>query len=147
MSSVHLYNAEKNDIEDVYNLLVEFKKVDLVDFNYPEIDRTKVIKFLHTILQKGQIILLKELDKNIVIGCCIFYKTEYWYSKSELITIQTVYISKEYRSFAFFKLLIDNVKKVAKNLPIVLPIISGLKIDAVFEKLGFQNMGSNWRID
>ena len=59
MSSVHLYNAEKNDIEDVYNLLVEFKKVDLVDFNYPEIDRTKVIKFLHTILQKGQIILLK----------------------------------------------------------------------------------------
>jgi len=147
MTSIHLYNAEKKDIEDVYNLLIEFKRVDLADLNYPEVDRDKVIKFLHTMLQKGQIILLKELDKELVIGVCIFYKTEYWYSRSQLITIQTVYISKEFRSFAFFKLLIDSVKKVARGLPIALPIISGLHKDAVFEKLGFKNMGSNWRID
>ena len=41
------------------------------------------------ILQKGQIILLKDLDLDEVIGCAIFNKTEYWFSKSECINIHT----------------------------------------------------------
>ena len=44
------------------------------------------------------------------------------------------------------ELLIDCVKKVSEDLPIVLSITSGLHIDPVFEKLGFKNMGSNWRL-
>jgi hypothetical protein len=42
--------------------------------------------------------------------------------------------------------MVDSVKKIAKDLPIVLSINTGLKIDPVFEKLGFQNMGGNWRL-
>ena len=33
MSSVHLYQAEKKDVKDVYDLLINFKEVDLVDVN------------------------------------------------------------------------------------------------------------------
>jgi len=42
--------------------------------------------------------------------------------------------------------MIDSVKKIAKELPIVLSISTGLQIDPVFEKLGFENMGGNWRL-
>ena len=41
--------------------------------------------------------------------------------------------------------LIDSVKKQSMGLPLVLSITSGLGIDPVFQKLGFRNMGSNWR--
>jgi hypothetical protein len=42
--------------------------------------------------------------------------------------------------------MIDSVKKIAKQLPIVIGVTTGLKIDPVFERLGFENMGSNWRL-
>ena len=60
--------------------------------------------------------------------------------------IQIIYIKKSFRNFKLVKLLIDSVKKVSEDLPIVLSITSGLHIDPVFEKLGFKNMGSNWRL-
>jgi hypothetical protein len=56
-----------------------------------------------------------------------------------------VYVKKDYRNFNLVKTLIDSVKKQAEGLPLVLSITSGLGIDPVFEKLGFKNMGSNWR--
>ena len=40
----------------------------------------------------------------------------------------------------------DSVKQVAENLPISLSIIAKLNADKLFEKLGFENMGSNWRL-
>ena len=31
MTSVHLYQAEKKDLQNIYDLLIEFKEVDLID--------------------------------------------------------------------------------------------------------------------
>ena len=31
MTSTHLYQAEKTDVENIYSLLVEYKNVDLKD--------------------------------------------------------------------------------------------------------------------
>ena len=42
--------------------------------------------------------------------------------------------------------MIDSVIKVSDGLPIFLAITTGLKIDAVFKRLGFENLGSNWRM-
>ena len=42
--------------------------------------------------------------------------------------------------------MIESVKKIANGLPIVLGVTTGLQIDPVFKKLGFENMGSNWRL-
>ena len=87
MSSVHLYQAEKKHFQEVFDLLINFKEVDLVDVNLPEVDKPKLKTFINFMLQKGKIILVKELDQEELIGCCIFHKSEYWFSKQELINI------------------------------------------------------------
>ena len=60
--------------------------------------------------------------------------------------IQMIYIQQKFRNYKLVKQLIDMIKKVADNNPIVLSITSKLDIDPVFERLGFENMGSNWRL-
>ena len=146
MTSVHLFQAEKKDFEDVYDLLIEFKHDELEHLDLPKVDQKKLTTFINTILEKGKIIILKDLDKNIFIGCCIFHKAEYWFSKEMFMNIQVIYIKKNFRNFKLVKTIIDSVKKIANGLPIVLSITTGLKIDPVFEKLGFEDMGSNWRL-
>ena len=145
MTSTHLYYAEKSDVESIYELAIEYKNVDLSDADYPDIDRNKLINFINTMLKKGKIMLMKDLEKDKLIACCMFNKSEYFFSKTEIMQIQIVYVKKDYRNFNLVKTLIDSVKKQADGLPLVLSITSGLGIDPVFEKLGFKNMGSNWR--
>ena len=146
MSSIHLYQAEKKDVENVYDLLIEFKEFDLKDAELPEIDRDKLLNCINVILKRGKIILAKDLDKKELMGLCMFHKSEYWFSKQQLMNIHVLYIRKNYRNFKLVKTIIDSVKNVSEGLPITISVTSGLHIDPVFEKLGFQNMGSNWRM-
>ena len=146
MSSVHFYQAEKKDFQNVYDLLIEFKEVELADLKLPNEDKKKLTQFINSILEKGKIILVKDLDKDEFMGCCMFHKSEYWFSKDQLMNIHIIYIKKKFRNFKLVKTLIDSVKKVSEGIPIVLSITTGLQIDPVFEKLGFENMGSNWRL-
>ena len=146
MTSVHFYQAEKKDFQNVYDLLIEFKEVELADLKLPNEDKTKLTQFINSILEKGKIILVKDLDKDEFMGCCMFHKSECWFSKDQIMDIHIIYIKKKFRNFKLVKTLIDSVKKVSEGMPIVLSITTGLQIDPVFEKLGFENMGSNWRL-
>ena len=146
MSSFHIYQAEKKDFQEVFDLLINFKEVDLVDVDLPKVDKPKLTAFINAMLQKGKIILVKELDQQVPIGCCIFHKSEYWFSKQQLINIHVIYIKKQYRNFKLVKTLIDSVKNVSEDLPIVIGVTTKIEIDSVFEKLGFENMGANWRL-
>ena len=76
MTSIHLFQAEKKDFQDVYDLLIQFKHDDLEHLDLPKIDQNKLTIFINTMLKKGKIIILKDLDKNIFVGCCIFHKAE-----------------------------------------------------------------------
>ena len=146
MTSVHFYQAEKKDFQNVYDLLIEFKEVELANLKLPNEDKSKLTQFINSILEKGKIILVKDLDKDEFMGCCMFHKSEYWFSKDQIMNIHIIYIKKKFRNFKLVKTLIDSVKKVSEGIPIVLSITTGLQIDPVFEKLGFENMGSNWRL-
>tara|TARA_R100001460_G_scaffold98567_1_gene141468 strand:+ start:2544 stop:2987 length:444 start_codon:yes stop_codon:yes gene_type:complete len=146
MTSVHLYQAEQKDFQNVYDLLIEFKEFDLKDARLPDIDETKLTNCINVILKKGKIILAKDLDKKELMGLCMFHKSEYWFSKEQLMNIHVLYIRKSFRNFKLVKTIIDSVKNVSEGLPISLSVTSGLHIDPVFEKLGFENMGSNWRL-
>ncbi len=146
MTSVHLYQAEQKDFENVYDLLIEFKEFDLKDAQLPDIDKDKLTNCIQVILKKGKIILAKDLDKKELMGLCMFHKSEYWFSKEQLMNIHVLYIRKSFRNYKLVKTIIDSVKNVSEGLPINLSVTSGLHIDPVFEKLGFQNMGSNWRL-
>ena len=146
MTSIHLFQAEKKDFQDVYDLLIQFKHDELEHLDLPKVDKNKLETFINTIMQKGKIIVLKDLNKNIFVGCCIFHKAEYWFSKETFMNIQVIYIKKNFRNFKLVKTIINSVKKIANGIPIVLSITTGLKIDPVFERLGFEDMGSNWRL-
>ena len=146
MTSVHLYQAEQKDFENVYDLLIEFKEFDLKHAQLPDIDKDKLTNCIQVILKKGKIILAKDLDKKELMGLCMFHKSEYWFSKKQLMNIHVLYIRKSFRNYKLVKTIIDSVKNVSEGLPINLSVTSGLHIDPVFEKLGFQNMGSNWRL-
>jgi hypothetical protein len=146
MTSVHLYQAEQKDFQSVYDLLIEFKEFDLKDAQLPDIDKDKLTNCINVILKKGKIILAKDLDKKELMGLCMFHKSEYWFSKEQLMSIHVLYIRKSFRNFKLVKTIVDSVKNVSEGLPISLSVTSGLHIDPVFEKLGFQNMGSNWRL-
>ena len=76
----------------------------------------------------------------------MFNVSEYFFSTQKIMTIQMIYIKKKYRNFKLVKQIIKSVKELAENMPIVLSITSGLGIDPVFKKLGFENMGGNWRL-
>jgi N-acetylglutamate synthase-like GNAT family acetyltransferase len=145
MPSCNFYQAEKKDVKDIMKLLKIFKE-DLFECDYPEIKTEKLQKFIFAMLEKGKIICVKNLDDNNLIGVCIFYKTSYWWSDDETMVIQLIYVLKQYRNYKLVKQLIDSVKQVAQNLPISLSIIAKLNGDKLFEKLGFENMGSNWRL-
>ena len=146
MTSVHLFQAEKKDFQNVYNLLIEFKHDELEYLDLPKVDKQKLTTFINTILQKGKIIILKDLDKNIFVGCCIFHKAEYWFSKDKIMNIHVLYVRKQYRTYNLVKVIVDSVKNVSDGLPILLSISTGIHKDPVFERLGFENMGSNWRM-
>ena len=53
MTSTHLYYAEKNDITNIFNLLVDYKNTDLVDLYPDEVDTKKGMHFINTIFEKG----------------------------------------------------------------------------------------------
>ena len=76
----------------------------------------------------------------------MFNKSEYWFSKQQAIIIQLIYIVKKYRNYQLMKQLMDMIKDVADNNDILLSITSKLNADKLFEKLGFENMGANWRL-
>ena len=146
MTSVHLYQAEQKDFENVYDLLIEFKEFDLKHAQLPDIDKDKLTNCINVILKKGKIILAKDLDKKELMGLCMFHKSEYWFSKDKLMNIHVLYVRKQYRTYNLVKVIIDSVKNVSEGLPMLLSISTGLHKDPVFERLGFENMGSNWRM-
>jgi N-acetylglutamate synthase-like GNAT family acetyltransferase len=146
MSSCHFYQADKKDLKDIAYLLKEYKKNDLERCNFPKVDDNKLNNYILTLLEKGKVICIKNLDDDQLIGVCMFNKSEYWFSKQGVIIIQLIYIVKKYRNYQLMKQLIDMIKKVAENDPILLSITSKLDADKLFEKLGFENMGANWRL-
>ena len=145
MPSCNFYQAEKKDKVEIFNLLKKFKD-DLIDLNYPDINPDKVKNFINLMLQRGKIVCVKNLDSNQLIGICIFCKSTYWWSEQETMIIQLIYVVPEFRNFKLMNQLLDSVKQVSKNNPILLSITSKLQADNLFEKLGFENMGANWRL-
>ncbi len=146
MPSCNFYQATGKDVIDISNLLKEYKKKDLDGCNFPEVDNDKVNNFILTLLKKGKVICVKNLDNDKLIGVCMFNKSEYWFSKQQVMLIQLIYIVKKYRNYQLMKQLMDMVKAVADKDPILLSITSKLNADKLFEKLGFENMGANWRL-
>ena len=145
-TSYHFYDAQKTDLEEIFQILYEFEK-EAPALEYPNIDRTKMKDTLMKFIDRGKIILIKNLDEDKIIGIAIFIFTEYQWSREQLLSIQTIYILPEYRSFKLFNQIMDIIKKQAKNRTINFPISSRLMADKLMERYGFEKMGTIWRLN
>ena len=112
-TSYHFYDAQKTNLEEIFQILYEFEK-EAPALEYPNIDRTKMKDTLMKFIDRGKIILIKNLDEDKIIGIAIFIFTEYQWSREQLLSIQTIYILPEYRSFKLFNQIMDIIKKQAK---------------------------------
>ena len=144
MTSFHFYEASKDNIDEVFEILHEFEK-DAPALGYPHINRPKMKKTIMMFLEKGKIILIKDLDTNKIVGTTIFLMHEYLWSKEQLVAVQVVYIIKKYRSFKLFNQTMDIIKNQAKGKAIHLSISTKLGADKLLDRYGFENMGGLWR--
>tara|TARA_Y100001937_G_C7095174_1_gene319742 strand:+ start:281 stop:721 length:441 start_codon:yes stop_codon:yes gene_type:complete len=145
VDSYRFYQADEKDLDELFELGKKFKR-ELRDLNLPDISESKVFKILDMLLDKGKIICASKNDNQEIIGSVGFYKSQHWWSDKYLYNIQWLYVVPEYRNFIIFRNLIDGVKKIAKDDPIAFSITTKLKLDAVLKKLGFEEMGKNWRL-
>ena len=143
--NVHLFTANRKNIEEIYDLIVYLKETDLDDISFPEIDETKLKNYIKNILSVGKIICDKYLDTEKIVCCCMYSKSEYFFSRSKLVEINIIYIKKEYRNFPLVKRIVESVKNYADGLPVFLYISTAQGFDPVFKKLGFDSMGGSWR--
>ena len=144
MASFHFYEATNKNLDEIFEILNDFEK-EAPALDYPHIHRAKMKQTLMMFLQKGKIILIKDLDKNKIVGLTIFLFTEYLWSKEQLLSIQVIYILKEYRSLNLFNQTMDIVKNQAKGRDIHLSISTKLMADKLLDRYGFEKMGGLWR--
>ena len=65
--SIHLYQAEKKDLQTICDLLINFKDEDLVDLDYPEVDEPKLKNFINLLLTNIIIFyLIFHLDNHLI---------------------------------------------------------------------------------
>lgn len=144
MASYHFYEATNQNIDEVFDILHEFEK-DAPSLGYPHINRPKMKKTIMMFLEKGKIILIKDLDKNKIVGLTIFLSHEYLWSKEQLLAVQVLYIIKEYRSLKLFNQTMDIIKNASKGKDIHLSISTKIGADKLLDRYGFENMGGLWR--
>ena len=145
MDSYRFYQAEEKDLDELFEIGKKFKR-ELRDLDLPDLSEGKVFKLLDMLLNKGKIICCSKNEDNKIIGAVGFYKSQYWWSDAYIYNIQFIYVVPEHRNFTTFRNLLSGVQKIAKDDPINLYITTKLKLDPVLKKLGFDEMGKNWRL-
>ena len=138
MTSFHFYESTNKHMDEIFEILHEFEKE-------AHINRQKMKQTLMMFLSKGKIILIKDLDKDKIVGITIFVFTEYLWSKEQLLNIQVVYILEDYRSLKLFNQTMDIIKNQAKGRNIHLSISTKLMADKLLDRYGFEKMGGIWR--
>ena len=144
MASFHFYEATNKNLDEIFEILNEFEK-EAPALDYPHINRPKMKQTLMMFLEKGKIILIKDLDKNKIVGITIFLFNEYLWSREQLLSVQVIYILKEYRSFKLFNQTMDIIKNQAKGRHIHLTISTRLMADKLLDRYGFEKLGGLWR--
>ncbi|HCY82445.1 MAG TPA: hypothetical protein DHV22_13020, partial [Xanthomarina gelatinilytica] len=87
-----------------------------------------------------------DVNKNKLVGLAILHQTEFLWSTEQLLNIQTMFISKKYRSYELFNQLMKIIKNQAKELPIHMSISTKLIADNLMARAGFEKMGNIWRL-
>tara|TARA_R110001583_G_scaffold128010_5_gene279793 strand:- start:18 stop:470 length:453 start_codon:yes stop_codon:yes gene_type:complete len=145
MSNYHFYEAEKKDSDEIFEILKNFEK-EVEELNYPKVDNDKLQSRIFYFLEHGKILMVKNLDKNKLIGLSVMHNTEYLWSKENILNVQVIYVLPEYRSLEIFNNIMKIIKTQANGKAIHLSISTKLIADKLLERVGFEQMGGIWRM-
>lgn len=145
MSSYHFYEAEKKDTNEIFEILKNFEK-EVEELNYPKVDNDKLKTKIFYFLEHGKILMVKNLDKNKLIGLSVMHNTEYLWSTENILNVQVIYVLPEYRSLEVFNNIMKIIKTQANDKAIHLSISTKLIASQLLERVGFEQMGNIWRM-
>ena len=145
MSSYHFYEAKNEDTDEIFEILKNFEE-EVKELNYPKVDNDKLKSRIFYFIEKGKIIMVKNLDKNKLIGVSVMHNTEYLWSKENNLNVQVIYVLPEYRSLEIFNNIMKIIKTQANKKAIHLSISTKLVASKLLERVGFEQMGGIWRM-
>ena len=145
MSSYHFYEAKNEDTNEIFEILKNFEK-EVEELNYPKVDNDKLKSRIFYFIEKGKILMVKNLDKNKLIGVSVMHNTEYLWSKENILNVQVIYVLPEYRSLEIFNNIMKIIKTQANKKAIHLSISTKLIASKLLERVGFEQMGGIWRM-
>tara|TARA_X000001382_G_scaffold105080_1_gene80270 strand:+ start:853 stop:1293 length:441 start_codon:yes stop_codon:yes gene_type:complete len=145
MSSYHFYEAKNEDTDEIFEILKNFEK-EVEELNYPKVDNDKLKSRIFYFIEHGKIIMVKNLDKNKLIGVSVMHNTEYLWSKENVLNVQVIYVLPEYRSLEIFNNIMKIIKTQANEKAIHLSISTKLVASKLLERVGFEQMGGIWRM-
>ena len=145
MSSYHFYEAKNEDTDEIFEILKNFEK-EVEELNYPKVDNDKLKSRIFYFIEHGKIIMVKNLDKNKLIGVSVMHNTEYLWSKENVLNVQVIYVLPEYRSLEIFNNIMKIIKTQANEKAIHLSISTKLVASKLLERVGFEQMGAIWRM-
>jgi|TARA_A100000172_G_scaffold33034_2_gene19842 hypothetical protein len=142
MAKYKFFQAGEKELDQLYELgkqfRQEFRKI------FPQVDEDKAYKILDLLFTKGKIICCCIEGQDEIVGSIGFFKSQYWWAERYMYNVQWFYVKPEHRNILVFRNLLDGVKKIAKDGDIFLQIITEMKLDPLFKKFGFTEMGKNW---
>jgi len=145
MSSYHFYEAKNEDTDEIFEILKNFEK-EVEELNYPKVDNDKLKSRIFYFIEHGKILMVKNLDKNKLIGVSVMHNTEYLWSKENILNVQVIYVLPEYRSLEIFNNIMKIIKTQANEKAIHLSISTKLIASKLLERVGFEQMGGIWRM-
>jgi N-acetylglutamate synthase-like GNAT family acetyltransferase len=145
MSSYHFYEAKNEDTNEIFEILKNFEK-EVEELNYPKVDNDKLKSRIFYFIEHGKILMVKNLDKNKLIGVSVIHNTEYLWSKENILNVQVIYVLPEYRSLEIFNNIMKIIKTQANKKAIHLSISTKLIASKLLERVGFEQMGGIWRM-
>ena len=145
MSSYDFYEAKNEDTDEIFEILKNFEK-EVEELNYPKVDNDKLKSRIFYFIEHGKILMVKNLDKNKLIGVSVMHNTEYLWSKENILNVQVIYVLPEYRSLEIFNNIMKIIKTQANKKAIHLSISTKLVASKLLERVGFEQMGGIWRM-
>jgi len=145
MTSYHFYEAQKKDTDEIFEILKNFEK-EVEELNYPKVDNDKLKSRIFYFIEHGKILMVKNLDKNKLIGVSVIHNTEYLWSKENILNVQVIYVLPEHRTLEVFNNIMKIIKTQANDNAIHLSISTKLIASKLLERVGFEQMGNIWRM-
>ena len=131
------------ELPETLKLLMLFRE-EFSDI-YPDADIEKVAVTIQEHFDNG--FICNAYMDNKIVGSVAAMPTEWWFSKEMFIAETWLYILPKYRTFKVARGLLKKMKEYTKNkkMSLVLPISTAKDTPALYERLGFKNMGNIWR--